>query len=82
MQQVLIMMAAITPTEVLMEELEESIKEWKIFKDEERLKAVVFNSRLILLKDITKGDMNGAMAVMGDFDKLNKYRDMFEKKEN
>jgi uncharacterized protein YvpB len=82
MHQLLVVIATATPTEVLVDKLEESIKEWKIFKDDNRLKNIVFNAHLIILKDITEGKMDGAMKVINDMDKLNDYRKMFENKES
>lgn len=82
MHQLAIIVAAVTPTEMLIDRLKESITQWEIHKDEERLKEVAFNSHLIMIKHMTGGEMKGAMEVMGDIDKLDQYRRMFDNKQS
>jgi len=82
MQQVLTLLAAVTPTDVLIEKLEEAIAEYKIYKDEKRIHGLAFNAQLILLKVITDGNIEGAMKITKDFDKMEEYRKMFENKES
>jgi hypothetical protein len=74
--------AAVTPTEALVDLLEDSIKEWKLCPTKEKFEKLAFNSNLILLKKITNGEVEGAFEVTQQMEKIGQYQKMFENKEN
>ena len=82
MHQLAIIIAAATPTEILIDRLKESITEWEIHRDDDRLKEVAFHCHLITLKQMTHGKIEGAMKIMGEVEKLDQYRKMFSGNES
>jgi hypothetical protein len=74
--------AAVTPTEALVDLLEDSIKEWKLCPTKEKFEKLSFNSHLILLKHITEGKVENAIKATQEMEKIGQYKKMFENKEN
>lgn len=82
MKEMLIMVAAMTPTELLVEKLEEAISKWKAAKTDEIFEEVAFAANLILLKKVTEGKVDGAEKLISDIEKLMKLDEMFKPNEN
>ena len=70
MKSILVMMATASTEEKLVKELEEAISEWKVYQDDERMKAIIFYSQLIMLRHVTQGDVKKAMQVVQDMDNV------------
>lgn len=70
MKSILVMMATASTEAKLVKELEEAISEWKVYQDDERMKAIIFYSQLIMLRHVTQGDVKKAMKVVQDMDNV------------
>lgn len=82
MKELFVMMAVSSNETRLIKELEEAISEWKIYKDDERMKGVVFQAHLLMLRHITQGDMKKAMQVVNDMDSIDKFANSFLNNKN
>lgn len=80
MKEFFVYMVCSVTEEKLVAELEQAISEWKIFKDEERFERVAFCSHLILLRQVTNGDVNKAREVIGEMNKVSDISNMFNNK--
>jgi hypothetical protein len=70
MKSILVMMATASTEAKLVKELEEAISEWKVYQDDERMKAIIFYSQLLMLRYVTQGDVKKAMQVVQDMDNV------------
>lgn len=70
MKSILVMMATASTEAKLVKELEEAIAEWKVYQDDDRMKAIIFYSQLIMLRHVTQGDVKKAMQVVQDMDNV------------
>jgi hypothetical protein len=70
MKSILVMMATASNEAKLVEELEEAISDWKECKDDEKMKAIIFYSQLLMLRIVTKGDVKKAMQVVQDMENV------------
>jgi hypothetical protein len=70
MKSILVMMATASTEAKLVKELEEAISEWKVYQDDERMKAIIFYSQLLMLRHVTQGDVKKAMQVVQDMDNV------------
>jgi hypothetical protein len=70
MKSILVMMATASTEAKLVAELEEAISEWKVYQDDERMKAIIFYSQLLMLRHVTQGDVKKAMKVVQDMDNV------------
>jgi hypothetical protein len=70
MKSILVMMATASTEAKLVEELEEAISDWKECKDDEKMKAIIFYSQLLMLRIVTKGDVKKAMQVVQDMENV------------
>ena len=70
MKSILVMMATASTEAKLVKELEEAISEWKVYQDDERMKAIIFYSQLLMLRHVTQGDVKKAMKVVQDMDNV------------
>ena len=75
MKSILVMMATASTEEKLVKELEEAISEWKVYQDDERMKAIIFYSQLIMLRHVTQGDVKKAMQVVQDMENVDSVVD-------
>jgi hypothetical protein len=82
MTELFVLMAVHSNEEKLVKELEEAIQEWKMFKDEDRMKGIIFQAHLLMIKDITKGDMKKAMEMIKDMKSVGKFVDTFVNNKN
>ena len=70
MKSILVMMATASTEAKLVKELEEAIAEWKVYQDDDRMKAIIFYSQLLMLRHVTQGDVKKAMQVVQDMDNV------------
>jgi hypothetical protein len=70
MKSMLVMMATASTEAKLVKELEEAIAEWKECQDDDRMKAIIFYSQLIMLRHVTQGDVKKAMKVVQDMENV------------
>jgi hypothetical protein len=75
MKSILVMMATASTEAKLVKELEEAISEWKVYQDDERMKAIIFYSQLIMLRHVTQGDVKKAMQVVQDMENVDSVVD-------
>jgi hypothetical protein len=75
MKSILVMMATASTEAKLVKELEEAIAEWKVYQDDERMKAIIFYSQLIMLRHVTQGDVKKAMQVVQDMENVDSVVD-------
>jgi len=75
MKSMLVMMATASTEAKLVKELEEAIAEWKVYQDDERMKAIIFYSQLIMLRHVTQGDVKKAMQVVQDMENVDSVVD-------
>ena len=83
--QIAVMLAAITPREILVESLKESIAEYEEAKTldkpkeeiEDLFKAVAVRAHLIAMTVMTKGSLEGVQEVMEKMDELKKAESFF-----
>jgi hypothetical protein len=68
-------MATASTEAKLVKELEEAIAEWKVYQDDERMKAIIFYSQLIMLRHVTQGDVKKAMQVVQDMENVDSVVD-------
>ena len=81
MKSILVMMATASTEAKLVKELEEAISEWKVYQDDERMKAIIFYSQLLMLRHVTQGDVKKAMKVVQDMDNVdNVVNNLFNNK--
>ena len=69
-KEMVILMATAVPTEKLIADMQDALKEWQIYKDDHHEQKLVFFMQLIIMSFITKGDMKKAMKVMKDMHTL------------
>ncbi|MGV0919755.1 hypothetical protein ACTS94_05110 [Empedobacter falsenii] len=85
MHQIAMMMAGMMPKEDLIEQLEDSIKEYKINPTDENWNSVSVMCSLIGARSIIDhngGDLEGVMKTVSEMDKLNKTKEFFNPKQN
>jgi hypothetical protein len=89
-QSLALMLATITPREVLIEQLEETIAEFKeaklLNKSEEELddlfKSLAVRAHLITINVMTKGSLEGVHSIMQRMDELERQDNFFKKNTN
>ena len=80
MKELLILKAAASTKEQLIDDFKEAITEWEINKTENNFDMLVFHAHLLMLRKLTKGDMSEAFKVMKDMDKFDRLTSVFENK--
>jgi hypothetical protein len=89
-QSLALMLATITPREVLIEQLEESISEFKeaklLNKSEEEMddlfRSLAVRAHLITINVMTKGSLEGVQHIMQRMDELERQDNFFKKSTN
>ena len=89
-QSLALMLATITPREVLIEQVEEAIAEFKeaklLNKSEEELddmfRSLAVRAHLIVINVMTKGSLEGVQHVMQRMDELERQDNFFKKNTN
>lgn len=82
MKSILVMMATASTEAKLVKELEEAIAEWKVYQDDDRMKAIIFYSQLLMLRYVTQGDVKKAMQVVQDMENVDSVVDNLFKNNN
>lgn len=82
MQDVMLMVATVTPVEDLLEKLQEAIQEAKADPCDDTFKKVEFNATMFLMNRTTKGNVDKVMDVIEDMDRTLKAKNLVKPSSN
>lgn len=74
-------LAAVMSRDAIVEQLEDSVNEYKVVKTEDAFRRVVMFSMLLLLKEQSLSNPNGVMGVIEDFEESKAIIDLLKPKE-
>lgn len=82
MKELLVMMASITPEEVLLDELQENLDKYTTDGSEESKNSLLLTCQMFILKGVTSDSPQKAMDMIKDMNKFQKERELFKPNEN
>jgi hypothetical protein len=76
--EVMMLMSKLMPNEEIIERLKDHITEWQINPTDENFKKILFNTHLLFIKHLTKGDDKKINEMLCEFKTMESMKNMFK----
>lgn len=78
MKELLMLMATITPEEILIDQLQEAITEYKLVANKDSKNKVLMNCHMLMVNHMTKGSPEKMHEILQDMDKQEERNKLFD----
>lgn len=78
MKELFMLMATITPADVIIEQLEEAIDDYKILKDKDSKNKILMNCHMLLMNHMTDGSTNKMSEILKDMSQQEERNKIFD----
>ena len=77
MKELFMLMATITPEEIIIEQLQEAITEYKLLKDEDSKSKVLMNCHMFMMNHMTQGSPDKMSEILQDMKRSEERDNLF-----